>query len=79
MNKKILVVLTSVEKYPNMNRATGVWPGEAAQVVEKSETAGYQVDCVSPRGSCAPINPHRLAMAEPSLGFVRNSWIRSAQ
>jgi hypothetical protein len=29
MRKKILVVLTSVEKYPNLNRATGVvaWRG----------------------------------------------------
>jgi hypothetical protein len=27
MRKKILVVLTSVEKYPNLNRATGLWLG----------------------------------------------------
>ena len=25
MKKKMLVVLTSVEKYPNLNRATGLW------------------------------------------------------
>lgn len=31
MNKKILVVLTSIEKYPDMNRATGLWLGEAGQ------------------------------------------------
>jgi hypothetical protein len=29
MNQKILVVLTSFEKYPNLNRATGFWLREA--------------------------------------------------
>ena len=65
MNKKILVVLTSVEKYPNLNRATGLWLGEAVHFVKKVEAAGYQVDYVSPRGGYTPIDPHSLAMAEP--------------
>lgn len=63
--KKILVVLTSVEKYPNLNRATGLWLGEAVHFVEKVEAAGYQVDYVSPQGGYTPIDPHSLAMAEP--------------
>lgn len=65
MNKKILVVLTSVEKYPNLNRATGLWLGEAVHFVKKVEAAGYQVDYVSPRGGYTPIDPHSLALAEP--------------
>lgn len=65
MDKKILVVLTSVEKYPNLNRATGLWLGEAVHFVKKVEAAGYQVDYVSPRGGYTPIDPHSLAMAEP--------------
>jgi putative intracellular protease/amidase len=64
MNKKILVVLTSVEKYPQMNRATGLWLGEAVHFVEKVEAAGYVVDYVSPKGGYTPIDPHSLAMAE---------------
>lgn len=64
MNKKILVVLTSVEKYPNMNRATGLWLGEAVHFVKKVEAAGYQVDYVSPKGGYTPIDPHSLAMAD---------------
>jgi len=40
MNKKILVVLTSVEKYPNLNRTTGLWLGEAAHFVKKAEASG---------------------------------------
>lgn len=64
-NKKILVVLTSVEKYLNLNRATGLWLGEAVHFVKKVEAAGYQVDYVSPRGGYTPIDLHSLAMAEP--------------
>ena len=64
MDKKILVVLTSVEKYPNMNRATGLWLGEAVHFVKTMEAAGYQVDYVSPQGGYTPIDPHSLAMAD---------------
>ncbi|MBV4457946.1 type 1 glutamine amidotransferase domain-containing protein [Pseudomonas sp. COR58] len=65
MSRKILVVLTSVEKYPNLNRATGLWLGEAVHFVKKVEAAGYTVDYTSPQGGYTPIDPHSLAMAEP--------------
>ncbi|MEX2492254.1 MAG: hypothetical protein WD425_10885 [Nitrospirales bacterium] len=50
MSQKILVVLTSVEKYPNMNRAIGLWFGVAVHFVKKVQEAGYGVDYVSPKG-----------------------------
>ncbi|MEA5417588.1 type 1 glutamine amidotransferase domain-containing protein [Spirulina sp. CCNP1310] len=62
--KKILVVVTSVPKYPNLERATGLWLGEAVHFVKKVEAAGYGVDYVSPEGGYTPIDPHSLAMAE---------------
>ena len=65
MPKKILVVLTATEKYPNLNRATGVWLGEAVHFVEKVERAGFAVDYMTPSGGYTPIDPHSLAMAEP--------------
>lgn len=64
MTQKILVVLTSVEKYPNMNRATGLWLGEAVHFVKKVEEASYEIDYVSPEGGYTPIDPHSLAMAD---------------
>lgn len=64
MSKKILVVLTSVEKYPNLNRATGLWLGEAVHFVKKVEEAGYEIDYVSPKGGYTPIDPHSLEMAD---------------
>jgi putative intracellular protease/amidase len=66
MSQKILVVLTSVGKYPNMNRATGLWLGEAVHFVRKVEEAGYEVDYVSPQGGYTPLDPHSLAMADPT-------------
>lgn len=66
MRKRILVVVTSTEKYPEMLRPTGLWLGEAVHFVEKVEAAGYQVDFVSPRGGYTPIDPASLGeMAEP--------------
>lgn len=65
MDKKILVVLSGTEKYPNLNRATGIWLGEAVHFVKKVEKAGFEVDYVSPEGGYTPIDPHSLAMAEP--------------
>ncbi|CAD5983359.1 Glutathione-independent glyoxalase HSP31 (plasmid) [Planktothrix agardhii] len=65
MSKKILVVLTSVEKYPNLERATGLWLGEAVHFVKKVQEAGYELDYVSPEGGYTPIDPHSLAMADP--------------
>lgn len=62
--QKILVVLTSIEKYPTLNRATGLWLGEAVHFVKKVEEAGYEVDYVSPQGGYTPIDPHSLTMAD---------------
>lgn len=64
MSKKILVVLTSVAKYPNLNRATGLWLGEAVHFVKEVQEAGYDVDYVSPEGGYTPIDPHSLAQAD---------------
>lgn len=75
MTQKILVVLTSVGKYPNLNRATGLWLGEAVHFVKKVETAGYQVDYVSTQGGYTPIDPHSLAMADP----VDWEWYRKKE
>lgn len=64
MSKKMLVVLTSFPKYPTLNRATGLWLGEAVHFVKAVEAAGYAVDYVSPKGGYTPIDPHSLAMAD---------------
>jgi len=68
MSKKILVVLTNTAKYPSLNRATGLWLGEAVHFVDTVQKAGYTVDYVSPGGGYVPIDPHSLQMA-PELDW----------
>lgn len=68
MSKKILVVLTNTAKYPELNRATGLWLGEAVHFVDVVQKAGYSVDYVSPDGGYVPIDPHSLQMA-PELDW----------
>lgn len=58
--KNILVVVTNVSKYPNQERATGLWFGEAVHFVDKMEKEGYKIDYVSPKGGYTPIDPHSL-------------------
>jgi putative intracellular protease/amidase len=65
MKNRMLIVVTSIEKYPTINRPTGLWLGEAVHFVKKVEAAGFTVDYVSPKGGYTPIDPHSLAMAEP--------------
>ena len=68
MSKKILVVLTNTAKYPELNRATGLWLGEAVHFVDVVQKAGYSVDYVSPEGGYVPIDPHSLQLA-PELDW----------
>ena len=58
--KNILVVVTNISKYPNLERATGLWLGEAVHFVDKMEKEGHKVDYVSPKGGFTPIDPHSL-------------------
>lgn len=58
--KKILVVTTNVSKCPNLERATGLWLGEAVHFVDAIQKEGHQIDYVSPKGGYTPIDPHSL-------------------
>lgn len=60
MTRKALIVVTSTEKYPNMERATGLWLGEAVHFYHVLEQAGWHIDFVSPRGGLTPIDPVSL-------------------
>lgn len=65
-DKKILVVVTNISKYPEMDRPTGLWLGEAVHFVNTVEKAGCHVDFVSPQGGYTPIDPMSLGeMALP--------------
>lgn len=58
--KKVLVAVTNVSKYPELERATGLWLGEAVHFAEEMTKAGYHIDYVSPKGGYTPLDPHSL-------------------
>jgi len=64
MSNKALVILTSIDKYPDIDKATGAWLGEVVHFVDVLERAGYEIDYVSPRGGKSPIDPASLEMAD---------------
>lgn len=53
MPKKVLMVLTSIDKYPDES-ATGFWAGEAAHPYSKWTEAGWTVDICSITGTATP-------------------------
>ena len=60
---KALIVVTSTEKYPTMDQATGLWLSEAVHFYEKLVKKGIQIDFASPRGGYTPIDPSSLQMS----------------
>ncbi|GGI40679.1 type 1 glutamine amidotransferase domain-containing protein [Mammaliicoccus stepanovicii] len=57
---KILIAVTSVSKYPELDRATGLWLGEAVHFADEFYKNGYEIDFVSPKGGYTPIDPESL-------------------
>lgn len=62
MNKKALIVVTNVSKYQgvDIDRATGLWLGEAVHFADELEKNGFAIDYVSPKGGYTPIDPHSI-------------------
>ncbi|MFD1337136.1 type 1 glutamine amidotransferase domain-containing protein [Oceanobacillus iheyensis] len=58
--KKVLIAVTSVAKYPNLERPTGLWLGEAVHFADEMYNKGYEIDYVSPEGGYTPIDPESL-------------------
>jgi len=58
--QKALIVCTSAEKYAGMDRATGLWLGEAVHFYEVMEKAGIECDLCSPKGGYIPLDPVSL-------------------
>lgn len=60
MAKKALIVVTSTEKYEKLNKATGLWLGEAVHFYDVLAKDGWSIDLVSPKGGYTPIDPSSL-------------------
>lgn len=60
MNKKVLIVLTNVEKYEGHNVPTGLWLGELTHFYDEIRKNGIDADFVSAKGGYVPIDPYSM-------------------
>ena len=60
MPKKVLIVLTNHEQYPESDDTTGLWLGELVHFYDLLQKAGYEMDFVSPAGGQVPLDPLSL-------------------
>lgn len=57
---RVLMVMTSHDRYPDRNDGTGLWLAELTHVYDVLTAAGYAVDFVSPKGGAVPLDPRSL-------------------
>lgn len=55
MTKKALIAVTSTEKFPNLDKPTGLWLAEAVDFYDELIKNGWIIDFVSPRGGYTPL------------------------
>ncbi|MCC5902044.1 MAG: type 1 glutamine amidotransferase domain-containing protein [Halomonas sp.] len=60
MKKKILHIVTNVERYASVDKPTGLWLGELTHAYDEFEKQNYQQDIASPKGGRTPIDPRSL-------------------
>lgn len=72
-NRKILLVVSSVDRIPGTEQPTGVWLEELAASYNAFSAAGFELSLASPQGGKAPIDPMSLQDAwitEAGKGFM---------
>lgn len=58
--KKVLIVLTNVEKYGHKNIPTGLWLGELTHFYDEIKKHGIEADFISPQGGYVPLDPYSM-------------------
>lgn len=56
-NRRILLVVSSVDRIPGTEQPTGVWLEELAASYSAFTAAGFEVSLASPKGGRSPIDP----------------------
>ncbi|MBJ9984786.1 type 1 glutamine amidotransferase domain-containing protein [Acinetobacter sp. S40] len=60
MTKRILHIVTNIDKYKGLKYPTGLWLGELTHAYDEFEKHDYIQDIVSPLGGRSPIEPKSL-------------------
>nr|WP_295877510.1 hypothetical protein [uncultured Chitinophaga sp.] len=58
--KKILLVVTNVERYADGHTPTGLWLSELTHIYHSAGDEGYDITIASPAGGNTPVDPESL-------------------
>lgn len=73
MAKRILLVVTNVDRYESTGKATGLWLSELTHAWDVFEAKGYSQTLVSPKGGKVPLEPKALKW--PILDDSAKRWL----
>lgn len=73
--KRILVVVTSVDKYASCGYRTGLWLGELTHFHDVVEEAGHQMTIASIAGGQVPLDPESLGMLVLKQGGTGKRYV----
>lgn len=60
MKKKLLLVVTNVDRYASGRLKTGLWLSELTHIYHGAKEKGWDITIASPRGGQVPIDPESL-------------------
>ncbi len=73
MTKRILHVVTNVDRYEDVDLPTGLWLSELTHAFDLFEGRGYTQRIVSPKGGVCPLEPRALKW--PLLDTSAKAWL----
>lgn len=78
MTKKVLVVVTSTDRFSDLDRATGLWLSESVHFHAVMADHGIDVDYVSSQGGYVPLDPGSLdGMDDTTWAYYNDSAFRN--
>ncbi len=72
MSKRILHVVTNVDRYDDPSHPTGLWLSELTHAWHVFAEAGYEQSLVSPAGGAVPLEPRSLKF--PNYDKTAKAW-----
>ncbi|HSX68836.1 type 1 glutamine amidotransferase domain-containing protein [Nocardioides sp.] len=73
MAKRVLLVVTNVAHYDDVDHPTGLWLSELTHAWHVFEKAGYEQTLVSPAGGKVPLEPRALKF--PNIDKTAKAWL----
>src|SRR5436190_23323436 len=73
MAKRVLLVVTNVGHYDDVDHPTGLWLSELTHAWHVFEEAGYEQTLVSPSGGKVPLEPRALKF--PNIDKSAKAWL----